>query len=59
MEDCLEWITVDGDLLRGTQMHYEIEDNVLLFFVNYDLFVFKEQEEEAMEELTLDQSDTR
>ena len=38
----LEYITLlDGDLLNGTDMHYEINDGVLKFFVNYNAFVFK------------------
>jgi hypothetical protein len=40
--DCLEYITVDGDLCRGTNMHSEVMDDVLSFFVNYDMFVYKE-----------------
>ena len=42
--DCLELITIDGDLVRGTSMHGEINDDVLSFFVNYDMFVYKEKE---------------
>lgn len=46
----LEFITVDGDLIRGTDMHCEIVDDVLNFFVNYDMFVYKETvDEETME----------
>lgn len=46
----LEIITVDGDLCRGTDMHGEVVDNVLSFFVNYDVYVYKEQTAEpAME----------
>lgn len=41
----LEYITVGDDLCRGTEMHYEVNDGVLSFFVNYDMFVFKETEE--------------
>ena len=41
----LEVITVDGDLIRGTRMNGEIVDDVLNFFVNYDLFVYKEETE--------------
>ena len=43
--DCLELITVDGDLVRGTSMHGEVNDDVLSFFVNYDMFVYKEREQ--------------
>lgn len=45
LTDCLEYITVDGDLTRGTLMNAEIVDGVLSFFVNYDMFVIKEQED--------------
>lgn len=41
----LEYITVDGDLCRGTGMNSEVEDGVLHFFVNYDMFMFKKTEE--------------
>ena len=38
---CLEWLSVDGDLVRGTKMRHEIVDGILHFFVNYDMFVYK------------------
>jgi hypothetical protein len=44
--DCLEYITVDGDVTRGTQMNGEMNDGVLSFFANYDMFVVKEVEGE-------------
>jgi hypothetical protein len=48
----LELITVDGDLCRGTEMHHEITDDVLSFFVNYDMYVIKDvATETAMESL--------
>lgn len=43
--NALEYITVDADLCRGTEMHYEINDGVLSFFVNYDMFVYKKEED--------------
>ena len=50
--DCLEIIAVQGDLVRGTKMNSEIVDGVLSFFVNYDLFVYKEADRNpAMEVL--------
>lgn len=49
---CLEYITVTGDLVRGTKMKYEIVDGVLNFFVNYDLFVYKVEPVDAMEEIS-------
>ncbi len=45
--DCLEYITIDGDLAVGTEMTSEIVDGVLSFFVNYDMFVIKRHEDET------------
>ena len=42
--DCLEYITVSGDLVRGTKMNAEIVDGVLNFFVNYDFYVYKKED---------------
>ena len=41
----------DGDLLRGTGMSYEIVDNVLHFFVNYNLSAARPVSAAAMETL--------
>ena len=41
--NALEIITVDGDLCRGTNMYGEVVDNVLSFFVNYDMYVHKKE----------------
>lgn len=50
--DCLEYITVDSDKIRGTQMNAEVSDGVLAFFANYDMFVYKTTESiPAMEDL--------
>jgi hypothetical protein len=38
----LEYITIDGDQCRGTEMHFEVVDGVLSFFVNYDMYVYKD-----------------
>lgn len=40
---CLEWITLEGEErpIRGTNLHYQIVDDVLQFFVDYDFFVRK------------------
>ena len=38
----LEIITVDGDKCRGTSMNCEVVDDVLSFFVNYDMYVYKD-----------------
>ncbi len=39
--ECLEYLTVNSDLVMGTKMHYEVIDGILHFFVNYDMFVYK------------------
>ncbi len=50
--NALEIITVTGDPCRGTGMRGEVVDNVLSFFVNYDMYVYKETEVEPnMEDL--------
>lgn len=43
--NALELVTVNGDLIRGSEIHSELVDDVLSFFVNYDFFVDKETEE--------------
>lgn len=51
--NCLEYISVSEDLVRGTKMTAETADGVLNFFVNYDLFVRKAaDDEEALEEIS-------
>lgn len=40
--DALEYISVDNDLVRGLNMHYEIADDVLHFLLNYNMNVQKE-----------------
>lgn len=48
--DILELITVDGDSIRGKNMESEILDGVLAFYVNYEVFVKRENIlEEPME----------
>lgn len=38
----LEYVTlINGDLVHGTKMNYEIVDDVLHFFVNYDMRIRK------------------
>ncbi|MGL5642336.1 MAG: phage tail terminator family protein [Paraclostridium sp.] len=55
--DGLEYISVDGGLIRGSKIHSEIIDNVLHFFIKYSLFVIKEDvETEKMESLILKQN---
>ncbi|MHB8064780.1 MAG: phage tail terminator family protein [Ruminiclostridium sp.] len=40
----LEYITIEGDLFRGTNMSYEVADSILHFFVNYNFYVYRELE---------------
>lgn len=55
--DGLEYISIDGGLIRGSKIHSEIIDNVLHFFIKYSLFVIKEDvETEKMESLILKQN---
>jgi len=51
----LEYITADGDLIRGTNMRGEVIDGVLTFFVNYNMFIVVQQQNlDPMEELTIE-----
>ena len=47
----LEYITVDGDLQRGTNMRGEYQDGVLTFLVNFNMFVYVERAMIPMEDL--------
>ncbi len=48
---CLEYITVDGQKMRGTGMKYNMVGGVLNFFLNYDCFVYRVGTDGAMETL--------
>ena len=43
-------ITVDSDLMRGTEMNADISDEVLTFTVNYNFFSYRTTDELKMEE---------
>ncbi len=49
--NCLEEITADGDIIRGTDMNFEYTDGILSFFVSYNFFVYKTREPTVMEKL--------
>ncbi|MCC0658337.1 hypothetical protein IC175_17415 [Clostridioides sp. ES-S-0123-01] len=49
----LEYINVNEDLVRGTNMNYEIIDNVLHFFVDYNYFTMKSNNTEKMSDVEL------
>lgn len=48
--NCLEMISVDGDLMRGTDMEITIDEDVLTFIVNYNFFSYRANETPKMEE---------
>lgn len=52
---CLEYIEdEDGGFLHGTQMHYQVTDGILNFFVDYNFHVVKKgKEPEKMHDLTM------
>jgi hypothetical protein len=54
--DVLEYITVGGDLVRGTSMNAEVPDGVLHFFVDFNMFVIKQQERINMNNIQSDVS---
>lgn len=52
MTSCLEYIiTTTGEMFRGTKMKYEVIDGIMNFFVNYDCFVYRVEQDEPMETL--------
>lgn len=53
MVDCLEYITVSGDLVRGLNIHAEeiTEDGIMHVFVDYNIPVIKAVEQTKMETL--------
>lgn len=52
----LEYISIDRGLIRGTNMNAETVDNVLHFFINFNMIVRKEIEPiETMGSLTIKQ----
>lgn len=48
MNECLEAVSVDGFFLRGTNMRFEVVDDVLHFFVDYNAFVRKREQKDTM-----------
>lgn len=53
MLQCLEYITIYGEdkPIMGTKMKYEVVNGVLNFFVNYDCFIRKIEQQTPMESL--------
>lgn len=53
----LEYITVDGGLIRGSKISYEIIDDVLHFNIKYSLFTIREDAiDEKMGALSINQT---
>lgn len=53
--DALEYVQLsDGDLVQGTAMNYSIQDGVLHFFVDFNMFLKKEVALDEMETLKVD-----
>ncbi len=50
--DCLLWIGGSGQLIMGRKMSSRYEKGVLSFFVNYDGFLYRQQDKTPMGELT-------
>lgn len=49
--EAMEFIALqNGDLLHGTSMNYEIQDGILHFFVDYNVFMYRDvaREEDEM-----------
>ncbi|MCI8604431.1 MAG: hypothetical protein HFE79_09865 [Ruminiclostridium sp.] len=51
---CLEEISADGDIIRGTDMNFEYTDGILSFFVSYNFFVYRTREPTVMEKFERD-----
>lgn len=50
--DCLEYITADEKTIRGLNMHTQLQEGALHFFVDYELSLRKQTvQEPCMEEL--------
>ncbi|NFG22689.1 hypothetical protein FDF11_08275 [Clostridium botulinum] len=53
--DVLEYVNLDDGPIKGTNMHGEIIDNVLHFFINFNMIVAKDiQKEDSMENLKVE-----
>ena len=51
LSQLLEYVTtVNGDLLRGTNRAYEIAEDILNFYIDYDFYIKTVDEDEKMNE---------
>lgn len=44
LNELLEYVTAEGNFYRGTKMNCDVADRILRFYVNYNLYVYKEIE---------------
>lgn len=52
--NCLEYIEIEGNPTKGTDMKGRVIDGVLHFFVNYNFHVFRQTpQEEPMQKMTI------
>lgn len=51
--ECLEYVTLDGIPVHGTELNGEVTDGILNFKVNYDGFIMKGRSETNMENLEI------
>lgn len=54
LTECLEYIIVEGDMVRGTGMHAEKDGDVMHFMVDYDMFLIRQDDAEKMGDYTLE-----
>lgn len=47
----LEFIDVDGDLIKGSNINSKIDDNILHFFIEYNIFILKPKEKDKYMEV--------
>ena len=54
--DVLEFITIqESGVLKGTDIHFEITDGILHFFVSYGYLLYKTDNDSVMETMNLEQ----
>ena len=51
LNHCLEYISITGDLLHGTDADSSRGDGTLQYFINYNFFGYRRDEKERMGEL--------
>lgn len=51
LQDCLEYINVDGTLFYGSNMQSQYTEGILTFYVNYNFFTYKLKNEDRNREL--------